>query len=52
MRLVGFCKSNTIDSLAIVIGVQWHPERMCAGQKREDTIDGIGIFKYFIDMCK
>lgn len=35
-----------------IIGVQWHPERMCAGQKREDTVDGIGIFKYFIDMCK
>lgn len=39
------------DSLPI-FGVQWHPERMCCSHKREDTVDGIEIFKYFIELCR
>lgn len=35
-----------------VFGVQWHPERMCFAQKREDTVDGAAIFAKFIQMCK
>ncbi len=35
-----------------VFGVQWHPERMCAGQKRNDTVDGIKLFEHFIALCK
>lgn len=35
-----------------VFGVQWHPERMCFGQKRPDTVDGTEIFQKFIAMCK
>jgi putative glutamine amidotransferase len=35
-----------------IIGFQWHPERMCAGQRRDDTVDGIAIFNHFVDMCK
>lgn len=34
-----------------VIGVQWHPERMCFSKKRDDTVDGSALFKYFIKMC-
>ena len=34
-----------------IIGVQWHPERMCCSQKREDTVDGLKIFKAFLDLC-
>lgn len=34
-----------------IIGTQWHPERMCFANKREDTVDGSLILKYFIDMC-
>ncbi len=34
-----------------VFGVQFHPERMCAEKKRTDTVDGIHIFKYFLDLC-
>lgn len=34
-----------------IFGVQWHPERMCCTRKREDTVDGIAIFEYFIRMC-
>ena len=35
-----------------ILAVQWHPERMCAGEKRADTVDGIEIFKHFVAMCK
>ena len=35
-----------------IFGVQWHPERMCFGQKRDDTVDGAELFKRFITMCK
>lgn len=34
-----------------IIGVQWHPERMCFEFSREDTVDGAKIIKYFIDLC-
>ncbi|MBE6551458.1 MAG: gamma-glutamyl-gamma-aminobutyrate hydrolase family protein [Ruminococcaceae bacterium] len=34
-----------------VIGVQFHPERMCAEKRRRDTVDGIHIFKHFLNMC-
>lgn len=34
-----------------IIGVQFHPERMCLGKKRDDTVDGIKIFEYFIEKC-
>lgn len=34
-----------------IIGVQWHPERMCFSKKRDDTVDGSALFKYFIKMC-
>lgn len=35
-----------------IISVQWHPERMCCDYLRSDTVNGIGIFEYFIDLCK
>lgn len=35
-----------------IFATQWHPERMCFGQKREDTVDGTGIFEKFVAMCK
>ena len=34
-----------------IYGVQWHPERMCVSKKRADTVDGIKIFKWFINIC-
>ncbi len=33
-----------------IIALQWHPERMCLAHKREDTVDGLLIFKYFFDI--
>ena len=35
-----------------ILGVQWHPERMCFEKARPDTVDGAEIIKYFIDICK
>lgn len=35
-----------------VIGLQWHPEKMCLAARREDTVDGIKIIQHFVDLCK
>lgn len=30
-----------------IMGVQWHPERMCGRHRRLDTVDGSRIFSFF-----
>jgi putative glutamine amidotransferase len=35
-----------------IIAVQWHPERMCFENKRNDTVDGEAIFRYYKNMFK
>lgn len=35
-----------------IIGVQWHPERTCFTQERNDTVDGAKLFEYFVSVCK
>ena len=35
-----------------MFGVQWHPERMCFKHKREDTVSGDLVLKYFLDWCQ
>ena len=35
-----------------VWGVQWHPERMCLAHRREDTVDGLRLFQWFIDQIR
>lgn len=35
-----------------IFAVQWHPERMCLGHKRDDTVDGMKVFKYFVELCQ
>ncbi len=34
-----------------IIGVQWHPERMCFANRRHDTVDGRYVLEYFLDIC-
>ncbi len=55
LRLVasaeGIAEAVEHESLPI-LGVQWHPERMCLTKKRTDTVNGIHIFEYFINLCK
>jgi len=38
------------DTLPI-LGVQWHPERMCFSLTRTDTADGSLILSYFLKLC-
>lgn len=35
-----------------ILGVQWHPEKMCAASKRTDTVDGMPLIAHFIQMCE
>ena len=35
-----------------IFAVQWHPERMCFRNKREDTVSGADILLYFLAMCQ
>lgn len=31
-----------------VLGVQWHPERLCFEHSREDAVDGSELLRYFV----
>ena len=31
-----------------ITGIQWHPERMCLKHRREDTVDGLPVFQWFL----
>jgi len=33
-----------------IIGVQFHPERLTLEFKRDDCVDGLKVYKYFLDM--
>ena len=35
-----------------LLGVQWHPERMCFAKAREDTVDGGAVFRSFSALLK
>lgn len=47
----GTPESAAHDTLP-VLGVQWHPERMCFSKARPDTVDGGKIFRYFKSLIK
>ena len=32
--------------------VQFHPERMCYAYRREDTVDGSLLFRFFLEKCR
>ena len=34
-----------------VIGIQFHPERMCLTRARPDTVNGLPIFRHFLSLC-
>ena len=34
-----------------VLGVQWHPERLCFEHKRQGAVDGAALLAFFRDMC-
>ena len=35
-----------------VFAVQWHPEKMCYGMRRDDACDGAPLFQYFLKLCE
>lgn len=35
-----------------VLGVQWHPERMCFSHRRPDTPDGSLLLTHFLSLCR
>lgn len=39
------------DTLPI-IGVQWHPERMCFSHKEKDVADGSILLSHFLKLCR
>ena len=32
-----------------ILGVQWHPERMCLNHKKSDAVSGTAIFRWFLN---
>lgn len=42
------CIEGAFHSSYPYIGVQWHPERMCLANEREDTVNGLAVFQYFM----
>lgn len=33
-----------------VLGVQWHPERLCFDHRRQDAVDGAALLEYYIKL--
>lgn len=47
----GVVESVEHESLPL-LGVQWHPERLCFAKARPDTVDGAAVFRYFCGLLK
>ena len=47
----GVIEATEHESLP-VWSVQFHPERMCFRHRREDTVDGSSIFRFFLEQCR
>ncbi len=35
-----------------ILAFQWHPERLSLGYRRQEAVDGIHIFRYFVYLCR
>lgn len=35
-----------------IIGVQWHPERLCFDHRRQDAVNGAALLEYFINLLR
>lgn len=55
IRYIQYSSDEVVEGLVHtylpVIGVQWHPERMCFRQKRKDTVDGSLLINAFLSKC-
>ena len=54
-RLTAWAPDGTAEAMEHdtlpLLGVQFHPERMCFAKARPDTVDGAAIFQYFASLC-
>lgn len=55
LRTVQYAMDGTVEGACHeslpVWSVQWHPERMCFGFRREDTVDGEPVLRFFLEQC-
>ena len=57
LRICSYADDGVVEAFSHetlpVYGVQWHPERMCFALKREDTVDGSLVLRWFTeDICR
>ena len=55
MRAVMHAQDGVIEAMQHetlpIWSVQFHPERMCFVHRREDTVDGSLLFRFFLEKC-
>ena len=55
-RAIQWAPDGVLEAMAHttlpIVGVQWHPERMCLSHRREDTVDGLKVFEWFLNLVK
>lgn len=53
-RVAARARDGVVEALECprrnIFAVQWHPERMTLGRARSDTVDGLGIFRFFVGL--
>ena len=56
LRAVLFAPDGVVEALEHktlpVWSVQFHPERMAFAFRREDTVDGSLLFRFFLEKCR
>ena len=54
LRAVAWAEDGVLEAMVHeslpILGVQWHPERMCLQHRREDTVDGLPLFAWYLSM--
>lgn len=54
IEYVQFAMDGVVEGLCHnylpVIGVQWHPERLCFEHRRNDAVDGSVLLRYFVEL--
>lgn len=56
LRATAWSESGFPEALELpgypLLGVQFHPERMCFNHRRPDAVDGAAIFAWFLALCR
>ena len=56
LRATAFSEGGIVEAVEHgslpILGVQWHPERLCCQMRRPDAEDGAPIFQWFTAVCK